>query len=91
MPLCSAGRRHLENLAESRFKLAAIHARSALIVGPCSVVASTWCLFFDWPALFRSVGFFVLAVLSLVYWRYLLPEAKHISAIRSILHSEKQQ
>ena len=62
-----------------------------MTVGACSLAASFLLLFIDWPALFRSVGFLAMAVLCFAYWRYLLPKAKHISKIRSILYGEKQQ
>lgn len=63
----------------------AIHAGGALFLGPCFAVASVWSAFVDWPALFKPLAFLVFAVLSLAYWRYLLPKARHISNVRHIL------
>ena len=67
----------------------AIHAGSALFFGACFLTVSLWYLFSDWPTLFRAASFFVLGVLSLVYWRYLLPTAKHISNVRRTLQGKE--
>jgi hypothetical protein len=67
----------------------AIHAGSALFLGPCFAIASIWFAFVDWPALFRPVAFLVIAVLALAYWRYLLPKARHISNVRRIFCADE--
>jgi hypothetical protein len=68
----------------------AIHAGSALFVGPCFAVSALWCAIVDWPTLLRPVVFFTFSVLSLTYWRYLLPKARHISNVRRILYGGEE-
>jgi membrane protein implicated in regulation of membrane protease activity len=62
-----------------------------LVLGACFVAASLWFAAVDWPSVFRPVGFLVLAVLSLAYWRHLLPNARHISNIQRTLYGEEKQ
>lgn len=67
----------------------AIHAGSAMVIGFVLMVTSIWCLLAEWPTLSRAGSFFILALCSLLYWRYLLPEAMWRANIESAREANK--
>jgi hypothetical protein len=54
----------------------ATHALVSMVVGAGSVAAALYFVYSDSPALVRPVGSALIALVSLAWWRYLLPKAR---------------